>query len=731
MDEPIKAKSISTDQAITRGKIEGTNVSYAYGVRTYKDGGNFTALEEGSVSESIKEEHIVNTRIPLVNESSFEVVDIIYEVHITAESAIDTTFTIKRWNNDTFWARVAFANSSILGNSITKVIEDYDTTEVTMKAIPSNETIGRFTANVTYAEWTSDQLDNAKDANVTWIIYPKTMLVKVQYIDPGEELELNVTINVESVVQYYSYYSVAYNISVQEWFANIRDGNRMSVSVSAFKNLNLNYTEVRSSVLWYSFTGLFNVTLKYQNGTEVPFEKMPFSLRPAFSNTHGVIQEVDIRHVQMKAISTTNSILQAFHARFQKNLPNATVTAQSFVAWMIRSVPRLIVYKDGNLDHQLNLEFSPDEGLHPTDGDIIPLVGVTEAYRGWVGHRNIFSHQFNETQITFDGYTVNNKTRMNVNHTRDTTTVYLNSLGDVDSPFSQISYWNDPTVGDDGTIKFEFGVEYRNFPVTWYLTTAESDSDHIVLPMNITYDYVYEINPRTGESALSPTMTYGALPVEAQNNLAGLSLATMYRSDFMSLFGLKVDRTKDTKQNTTSSRAGGFTEVSFAGPDNEFSKIDHRGNKQWYTLDGVTHQTNVSVLNLFAVSVSAVGGNMTVFESETDSVAGSAYLQNTTIAKLDFKYRKDLILVSYPAWDGKEIVHDPTYSAAYLPSPVEEEPTSSNPSSTTTTTSLTSIDTSTTVIDTGVPGFEISIAIFSVISLGLVTLVRFRKNKDI
>ncbi|KKM07459.1 hypothetical protein LCGC14_1733740, partial [marine sediment metagenome] len=137
------------------------------------------------------------------------------------------------------------------------------------------------------------------------------------------------------------------------------------------------------------------------------------------------------------------------------------------------------------------------------------------------------------------------------------------------------------------------------------------------------------------------------------------------------------------------------------------------------------------VLNLFAVSVSAVGGNMTVFESETDSVAGSAYLQNTTIAKLDFKYRKDLILVSYPAWDGKEIVHDPTYSAAYLPSPVEEEPTSSNPSSTTTTTSLTSIDTSTTVIDTGVPGFEISIAIFSVISLGLVTLVRFRKNKDI
>ncbi|MHA2101236.1 MAG: hypothetical protein ACW99A_21450, partial [Candidatus Kariarchaeaceae archaeon] len=696
--------------------------------RQFKASDNFTALEEGSVSESIKEEHIKNVAIPLVNESSFEVKDIIYEVHITTETALGNKFEIRRWNNDTFWQKVLEANSSSDINyqrNITKVVEEYDLTEAKMVAIGTNETIGRFTANVTYAEMIFNHTNDAFDRNITWIIYPNTIRVAVQYYDPGEELELNITLSIESVVQYFSYYSVAYNVSVDEWFAWIRDGNRMGLGVSAFKSLNMNFTEVRHSALWYSHTGFYNITVKWQNGTEVPWTQLPFSLRPAFSNTHGQISELDFRVVQMKAISTTNSILSAFHARYRKNLDNVAVKAESLAAWMVRSTPRLIAYKDGNLDHQLNLQFSPDEGIYPSDGDTVPFVGVTEAYGGFVGHRNIFNHTFNESRISFSGFTLNNDTRTNVNQTRDRETSYWIGLGNPHVPVELKPYWNEPTVDSaTGTVKFDFGIDYLNFPVTWYSTTSLDDRTPPTIPMNITNAYIYEINPRTGQADLSPTVTYGeVIQPEAKAALNGLGLATIYRSDFMSIFALRADRTRDAKENLTSSRAGLFTDISFSGTDNEFSTINHRGDKQFYELgtSGDKHQTNVSVLNLFSVSTSAVGANVTVFESENDNIAGSAYLERTQIGKLEFKYRKDLILVSYPAWGGEKIVHDPTYSTAYVGNP---QP---NPTSTVSSSTSAQVQTSSNTVTTGAPGFELTAVIFSIFTIGLLVINRRRQ----
>ncbi|MHA2103696.1 MAG: hypothetical protein ACW981_09725 [Candidatus Hodarchaeales archaeon] len=700
-----KDKLSSPDQ-VTNATVPGTNIVYSYGTRQFKASDNFTALEEGSVSESIKEEHI-------------------HEVHITTERESGNTFEIRRWNNVTFWDKVNQMNITIPGvvvRNITRVVEEYDLTEAKMVDINTNQTIGRFTVNVTYAEITVNHLlDDTKDANITWVIYPDTIRVDFDYYDPGENLELNITLSIESVVQYRSYYSVAYNVSVDEWFAWIRDGNRMGLGVSAFKNLNMNYTEVRHSALWYSHTGFFNVTVKWQNGTEVPWTQLPFSLRPSFSNTHGTISELDFRVVQMKAISTTNSLLSVFHARYKKNLDNVAVQAESLAAWMIRSTPRLIAYKDGNLDHQLNLQFSPDEGIYPSDGDTVPFVGVTEAYGGFVGHRNIFNHTFNETKISFSGFTLNNDTRQNVNQIRDRETAYWIGLGNPHLSVELLPYWNDPTVdASTGTVKFDFGIEYRNFPVSWYSTTSLDDRAPPIIPMNITNAYIYEINPRTGQADLSPTVTYGEIiQPEAKAALNGLGLATIYRSDYMSIFALKADRTRQTKENVESSRAGLFTDISFSGTDNEFSTINHRGDKQFYELgsSGDKHQTNVSVLNLFAVSASAVGANVTVFESENDNIAGSAYLERTQVGKLDFKYRKDLILVSYPAWGGEKIVHDPTYSTAYVESP------QSDPSSSTSA----SVQTSSEPVTTGAPGFELTAVIFSIFTIGLIVMNRRRK----
>ncbi|MFW9928159.1 MAG: hypothetical protein ACFFD1_02080, partial [Candidatus Thorarchaeota archaeon] len=199
-----------------------------------------------------------------------------------------------------------------------------------------------------------------------------------------------------------------------------------------------------------------------------------------------------------------------------------------------------------------------------------------------------------------------------------------------------------------------------------------------------------------------------------------LGLATIYQSDFLSILGIRASRTEQTNNNVTSSRAGAFTAVSFGGPGNQFSTIDHRGKKINYTLDGTTYQTNVSILNLVSASASVIGGNVTIFNSDTNAVAGSAYLQQTQIAKLQFKYRKDLILVSYPEWSGGTIVHDPSYSAVYVANPPQESSSSSSTTS--------PIDTTQPTISSGVPGFEAGVLFTGFVVMGILSLIYRRKR---
>jgi hypothetical protein len=232
--------------------------------------------------------------------------------------------------------------------------------------------------------------------------------------------------------------------------------------------------------------------------------------------------------------------------------------------------------------------------------------------------------------------------------------------------------------------------------------------------MDITYDYVFLIDTENGKTDLSPTVTYSELNLAGKNAVSGLGLATVYRSDYLSVFAMKVEREREADNNVTSSRTSRFTEVAFGG-DEDFSTVDHRGDKQWYDLNGVTHQTNVSVLNLVGVAASATGRNFTVFESENDNVVGSAYIEKSSAYQVNLKYRKDLILVSYPEWSGEQIIHDPSYSTAYVSSPPAE---SSTPSSTIQTSDSTT---------SGAPGFEVGTLLLGIFSVGLIVILRRRK----
>ena len=92
----------------------------------------------------------------------------------------------------------------------------------------------------------------------------------------------------------------------------------------------------------------------------------------------------------------------------------------------------------------------------------------------------------------------------------------------------QDPYWNDPVVDNStGAVQFQFGITYQNFPVTWVNVTG---GGHTTVPMNISYDYVYDLDPVNGLAKLSPTITYGSLDANPNVKAAvsGLSLATIY-----------------------------------------------------------------------------------------------------------------------------------------------------------------------------------------------------------
>ena len=79
-----------------------------------------------------------------------------------------------------------------------------------------------------------------------------------------------------------------------------------------------------------------------------------------------------------------------------------------------------------------------------------------------------------------------------------------------------------------------------------------------------------------------------------------------------------------------------------------------------------------------------MGERTSPFESESADTAGTATV-GTLVETLDveFFYTANLIIVSYPEWNGESIVHDPDYNINYdAPEPQQtttDDPTSDDP----------------------------------------------------
>ena len=660
----INTLSSSSSPVSTSGwtNINGTNISYRYGVDSFDANDSFLVTNNGTSHDSYTEKRVQDLTMDLVNLSSIVVQKYIYRitesVYVNATYNTTRTFVLDNNSYDTYVTQLNASFSNQLFIDYSAFNPTYGVTDTAI-ITTNNDYLGSFPTNETFYK-----ANGPNNVNVTHIQEIIGILVSHTPIK-NVQVKLNSTLTVDAYFGYYNAYQVNYTIHADQWSAQVRDGDRMGMYVSAFKDLQMNYTEVRASYLSYYIQSNYQVNLTYANGTYVPFENYPFALRPAFYQQNGTISDLSVRFINTTSVVASTSAVQAFHARLTKNLQNAHVDASSFVAWMVGSTPRLLAYKDVNLNNQLDLQFNPTDGLQQASGDYIPYIGMLEATSGNAITYQSTNQTYDQHIITLQGFELVNQTDKGITKNTTNWNQFHYGYGDTNYNFNNdfITYFDTP-VNQSNTWVFKFGVEYRNFPVSWVNMT---DGQATLDPMNISYDYVYSINPYLGTAKLSPTITYGSVTNSTLKTAFNrLSLATMYESDFLSVATLRATRLEQTSQNVTSSLTTNFAEVSFAGPQN-FTTVDTRGGKQYYTLDGVTHTTNASVMNLASFSAAAASENVTVFQSDNQNIIGSAMMKNTTITGVKLNYRKDLILISYPQWNGGKIVHDPTFSTVYAP----------------------------------------------------------------
>ena len=621
--------------SIVSNSISGTNITYSYGDKIFSTSGNFTTNSNGTIHEKTRTSVVKTLNIPLVQNNSLHVTDIIWEV-VNRSSTPSNNYTYTNYYTNASFFLMASKIQSLAGSGeITppQEVQNYSLTDTYI--IANNQVVGSFQENVSYYSYTITSA--TPNTNVNLYVTPKAFIIT--YNTVLTTVELNQTIAGEFYAQYYSRYSVAYNLNASEWFAQIKDGNREQINVTAFKNLNVSYSELSVSLLGYYTYAYAITTLAYPNGTPVSILNYPFSLTPySLFEQNGTITSINAYQTNMTAISTSSSVLQEFYAKLSAHDNNTQVNASALVAWMVSSTPRLIAYKDGNFNNQLDLQYSPDTGLQPTGGDTVPFIGISEAYHGTSAYYSKIEHTFDQKALVFSLFNHLNSTQKGIHQITELGGISNFGVGNVNA-VTVNTYFNTPSINTTThATTFNFGANYTNFPVTWVDTTNSSNVN--IANMNIFYDYTVVIDPNKGIANVSPTVTFVSLDAypNLKISMKGLGLAVLYTSDFLSLFALQA-KTQQTS-NVTASLTTAFSSLSFSGPGSGFSSVNTTGSKTHYTLgNGSTYNVGVSALNLITLQGTADATKTTGYSSATNDLTQSAFLQTTSVAVEDFQYR--------------------------------------------------------------------------------------------
>jgi hypothetical protein len=228
--------------------------------------------------------------------------------------------------------------------------------------------------------------------------------------------------------------------------------------------------------------------------------------------------------------------------------------------------------------------------------------------------------------------------------------------------------WINPTEMN-GIATFQWETTYNDMPMTWW---ARNDSAALVLKDNtdITYGYILALDPVAGEAVLETTYK--------QSKIANPQLKTMISSQEVSMATYRRDyylsMTKLTADTSGSvARPESQFDITVAGQD-LFSQNFGGAKEKYYLMNNPSteYSSGTSVMNLLtAEGFSGEPTNRTDLNPYVSPIsrrianALTQWSADTHTTDVSWIFRENLVITSYPTWNGEGIVHDPAYTAVY------------------------------------------------------------------
>jgi hypothetical protein len=273
-----------------------------------------------------------------------------------------------------------------------------------------------------------------------------------------------------------------------------------------------------------------------------------------------------------------------------------------------------------------------------------------------------------------------------------------------------------PVEQDDKAI-FSWKTVYDDMPMSWWAKN-ESAAIRARDPTDITYGYTLTIDPVSGLAILESTYE--------QSKIQDSQLQDMMDSQEMSMATYRRDYYLSVTQTTQD------TSGSFARPESQFDitvsgqdlfSQNFGGSKEQYHLQNdssTKYDSGTSVMNLLtAEGFSGEPTNKTnrnPYSSPISRRIAAALTQwsaDTFRSDIAWIFRENLVITSYPTWNGEGIVHDPAYSAYYAGTGARDEETSDTGPPDTTT-------------EGAIPGFNLLFTVLILVSMS--SLLKKRKH---
>ncbi len=583
-------------------------------------------------------------------------------------------------------------------------------TVVGTKSVPMKDWLGIIhdytdieSYKITYS-YDNGTLADPSDDEVVFaeLLIPRFVLVKVE--------TTKYTVNVDETAKVAASLSGQFNFS-GTWVENLLGQH---VSVKDGSNYWFDYFALISGNVDYDYEGGFtlegylssNLTreVEFTNGSDVPESIRPFWLQSLRIRLEGKWDHYADESGILYGQGAIQSMIQVLLTKASTNQsPNLAV-------WGNFNPGRIIGYKDVDGDGILTAFLSESQIATP---DALMAVGFPE---GAHLEGTYYARAFADADVFMslgDWVIADNASSVTLTIDKPIDETWGYDPRKPDSGPTDVSLdWSNPTESG-GKATFKWKTTYSDMPMTWW---AKNDTLERIITDNtdIIYGYSLIIDPVSGEAILESTYQQSEIEdtqLKHMMNSQQMSMATYRRDYYLSMTQINAD------MSGSFARPESQFDMSVAGED-LFSQNFGGAKEDYYLQNNPTtlYKSGTSILNLLtAEGFSGEPTNQTARNpysspiSKRLAVALTHWSADTHTKDISWIFRENLVITSYPTWNGEGITHDPAYTAHYAGTASRETESTDKPQTSTT--------------KEGVPGFGIGGV------LVLLTVIKFVKNK--